>query len=267
MIRWLALLVGSITLIACSSSDDSYTPGSGLDISSYFDQQSDVITFNDHFEATYSNGERASGDSIKREYYGLVSTIPSKYSYNGAISAPYILRVDTEDGEIDGFEYSSMLDEEIIEDDLDTFKRIDARTKTGTDEPENLDAINIGDEFTFEDDSTLFDSKSAQVVGNEQESGTLTVSAFEPVSVPAGNYNNAVKINFVMNKTTTLRNITDTSDFQGSGWFDATTGLMLKLTGTLTLTLNEYGLTASGASDITSTAPAALRTSVARATE
>jgi hypothetical protein len=139
-----------------------------------------------------------------------------------------------------------MQDEEIVDDNLKTFKRIDAQTKTGSEEPVNVENISVGDQFTYSENSTLFDSTSAQEVGSEVVSGAFTVESLEMVSVPAGNYN-AIKVNFEMNVTTTLHNINDTSNFVGASWFDATTVMPLKLTGTLDTTLNQeqQGVTAT----------------------
>jgi hypothetical protein len=86
------------------------------------------------------------------------------------------------------------------------------------------------------------------MVGSEAESGTLTVVSFETVSVPAGDYD-TIKIDFTMNMSTTLHNITDTGDFSGSGWFDTATGMPVKMTGTLNMTLNEHGLTATATTE------------------
>ena len=248
MIKWLVIFIGCIAVTGCSSSDNNNVTDDGLDIASYFDEQGDVITFNDHLDATYSNGSHATVDSITKEYYGQIGSIPSTYAYSGDISAPYLLRVTTEDDQIDGFKYSSMQKEEIVDDDLDTFKRIDAQTKTGIKEPDNVDVINVGDKFTYSENSTLFDSTSAQAVGNTVESGTFTVVAKETLSVPAGTYD-SVKIDFDLKITTSLSGITDTAVFTGSSWFDATQGTPLKIAGTTNMTLNAKGLSAVATSE------------------
>ena len=245
MLSKLMVLIGCIAITSCSSSSDNNAGGSG--ISSYFAQSGDVITFNDHFNATYSNGQHASQDSVTKEYYGQVNSIPSKYAYTGDITSPYQLCITTDDDQIDGFEYSSMQDDVIVDDDMETFKRIDAQTKTGSTEPENVDVVNVGDMFTYYENSTLFDSTSAQETGNTVQSGTFTVVSQETMSVPAGTYD-AFKIDFTMNITTTLPDNSSTSDFTGSAWFDTANGLPLKLVGTVNMTFNETGITATGES-------------------
>jgi hypothetical protein len=251
MNKWVATFIGCLVITGCSSSDDSSVPKSGPDISSYFDEPGEAITYNDHLQATYydvmlTEIGSVTQDSVTKEYYGQVSSIPKKYEYTGDIPAPYTLCITTEDDDIDGFEYNSMQDEEIVDDNLKTFTRIDAQTKTGSEEPGNVENISVGDQYTYSENSTLFDSTSAQEVGSEVVSGTFTVESLEMVSVSAGNFN-AIKVSFEMNVTTTLHNISDTSSFVGDSWFDATTVLPLKLTGTLDTTLNQeqQGVTAT----------------------
>lgn len=243
----------SLTVIGCSSGggggeSSSVSGCSSPDVTSYFDTPGDILSYRDTFDATYSNGSRATAVFEIKHNYGEVSSIPAKYSYSGDIAGPYTLNVKTEDCEIDGFVYESSLGDDIIDDDLTTFKTIDAQTKTGSSEPADIASIALGDEYTFSEDSALFDSGSGLQVGNEVSNGTLVVLSFEEVTVPAGTYN-AVKISFNSSGSTTLDGITDTANATGFGWFSVDQGLLLKLDLTLDLTLTESGLTANATSE------------------
>lgn len=247
---WLATILG-LTLIGCSSGSgdgasviSSVSSCSKPDLSSYFDNPGETINYRDNFEATYSDGRGASGTSAITHNYGEVSSIPTKYSYSGDITGPYLLNVKTEDCVIDGFIYESSQGDEIVDDDLTTFTRIDAQTKTGSDEPTDIANIAVNDTFAFSEDSTLFDSATGLQVGNTVITGTLVVNAFEEVIVPAGTYN-AVKVAIQMNSSNTIDSVTDTAIATGFGWFSVDQDLPLKLDLTLSLTISELGLTAN----------------------
>jgi hypothetical protein len=239
-----------MVLMACSSDDDEAenTASSNPDLTSYFETLGDKLSHANHIEATYSDGQELILDSVSTENYGEVSSIPAKYSYSGDIPGPYALNVLTQDCVIDGFSYDSSQDEEIIEDDLETYKTIDAQTKTGDSEPADFANISVGDVFTFTEDSILFDSATGQEVGNEVSSSTLVVISFEEITVPAGTYD-AVIFDLAISSSATKGNITDTATTTGLVWYEVNKKFPIKLVATLHVTINEFGLTADATSE------------------
>jgi len=237
--------------MGCSSDDDDEaenTACSNLDLTSYFETQNYNLSYANHIEASYSNGLELILDSVSTENYGEVNSIPAKYSYSGDIPGPYILNVQTSDCVIDGFDYDTGQDEEIIEDDLETYKSIDHQTKTGFDEPTDLATVSVGDVFDFTENSSLFDSTTGLVVGNEASNGRLVAISIGEITVPAGTYN-AVKFDFEFNVSTTKGNITDTATTTGTIWYAVTQEIPLKMVATLDQTINEFGVTANSTAE------------------
>ena len=255
MSKWLTIILASMALMACSSGGDetvnTNTSCSSPDVSSYFETPGEKLSYAYHLVATYTKGQNPSQevtkslDSVSTENYGVTSTIPAKYAYSGAIAGPYTLNVQTKDCALDGFDYESSQGDNIIEDDLTTFKSGDAQTTTGTDEPKDLANVVVGDQFSYSEDSTLFDSTTGQQVGKEVITLTLVVLSFEEITLPAGTYN-AVKFDSDFKSSKTIGNITDTADVTGLVWVDVSQEFPLKLESSLNMTLNlvEPGLTA-----------------------
>ena len=105
------------------------------------------------------------------------------------------------------------------------FSSIEYTTESGSEEPEN---IYIGDKFSFNQNSILFNSQSGVEIGYEITEINLSVLREEQITVPAGSFN-AVKIGYSISSTISKNNILYTLSGTGYGWFDTTNGFMLKL--------------------------------------
>jgi len=217
-----------------------------ISFTTYIEQPGDVFIYNETMNIKLSNGEKNIITQSAIESYSQVDTIPSKYFYFGEISGPYLLNTQTEDAVIDGYQYSSLLGTEIVDDDLDTFTRINAKTRSGSGEPDGF--FSSGDTFTFSESSTLFDSDTGTEVGNENYEGMFTIEGTQTISVPAGSFE-SLKINVDAESTWTKRGATDSASLSGSFWYAIENGFLVKLSGTVHMTLNEYNLAAEAFSE------------------
>ncbi len=233
----------SIILSGCGGSSDTSEQGTEIVLGDGYDEKpGDVFTTSSTVNAVYSNGQTAEIISTDVKTYTQVNEIPAKYGYSNSISGPYLLETTQEDGVLDGLEYMTQSGDFIIDDDLDYFSSIEFTTQSGSEEPEN---IHIGDQFSFIQNSTLFDSHSGVEAGFEITNIDFSVLKQEQVAVSAGSFN-AVKISYSISSTKSENNIVDTSSGTGHGWFDTTNGFMLKLViNDGNMTLNEHNLTAS----------------------
>jgi len=237
LIILLILILASIA--ACGGNGSDEAPTDDIFITAYQERPGDVFEYQSSMEFIYSDGKTASVTQKETQSFSQVDSIPEKYGYSGDLGGPYILSTTTVDGELDGYEYISADGTEIVDDDLDTFTRVDAQTISGSDEPED---VSLGDTFTFREESTLFDSDTAEEVGARIIEGTFTVAEEETVTVPAGTFH-CLRIDLGLEISITERGITDTMTTVGSGWFDVENGFGPKLTGTMDITMNEFGLT------------------------
>ncbi len=229
-------------LIACGGgggNDSNNGNNNQINLTSRQDQAGDSYTYSTSMEVTYSNGQTASLSHTDVNTISQVNTIPSKYSYSGTISGPYLLDTGTEDGIIDSFEYSTIDGTEIIDDNLETFTRIDDTTVTGSGDPDN---VSIGDTFIYSENAKLFDTINGTQVGTRLIQADFIVEKTEQISIGANTYN-CVKINFQMDETLTKNSITDTFNSTGSSWFELTSGVMIRIAINMSGTVNRYGLT------------------------
>ena len=240
----------SILISACGGGNGDESNVQTESYSSYIEKPGDIFTYQYSGDFSYSNGQTATLVWNQTDTYSQVDSIPAKYSYTGDISGPYILNTTTEDGALDGYEYISSLGTEIVDDNLETFTRIDAKTSAGDEDPEN---ISIGDTYAFSENAILFDSNTGTEVGSEITNGNMSVIEKADVSVPAGSFQ-SIKITYNISSTKTVNSITDTYSMSGSVFYGtdngADNGYLIKMTGSLNMTLNEYGLTAEGTSEI-----------------
>jgi len=225
-----------------SSSGDDTETGSEQErsVTAYINQPSDSFTNRYNMDATYSNGEKRSVSYLHKEVFSQVESIPEKYAYSGPILGPYILKTETEDGLLSGYDYMSALNTVIISDNLDVFKRITDRTVTGSEDP---DAVVVGDTYNFSEESTLFDSDTGSESGQELTSAVFTAEEIETVTTEAGIFD-ALRISCEWDSTRTLRGVTDTVQISGDMWIAVDTCIFVKTSNNAYRTFNLYGLTA-----------------------
>jgi hypothetical protein len=234
------LVVAIATLSGCGSSSTQDTKIVLGD--SYDEKPGDVFTTTSTVNADYSNGQIAEITSINVETYTQVSDIPEKYGYSNSNNGPFLLKTDQSDGEFDGLDYMTVLGEFIIEDDLDYFSSVEYTTQNGSENPEH---IRIGDEFSSNQNSTLFDSKTGAEAGYNITNTNFVVIQEENITVPAGVFD-AIKISYSFSSTKSENDIIDTSSGSGYGWFDTKNGFLLKLVIEAgDIVLGEHNVTAS----------------------
>lgn len=213
-------------LLGCEN-DNHSTSGKAFNPSDYYAKALDKVVYSFSLSAFDANGVLlGSQTSTFAEYSGETGSIPSKYQYKGNIPGPYTVVVSTEDGLLDGLAYSTSQGT-IVDDDLETFTRIDAQIITGTDSPDPS-SISVGQQFQYSEQSRLFDSNTAQDVGNDDFSGTLVVSSFETVTVMAGSYN-AVKLATNYTHTSSVNNRSSTFTGTGTMWISSANGNPVKM--------------------------------------
>lgn len=238
----LPILFG-IVLSGCGGSSGSDNQGEELVLGDGYDEKpGDVFTTSFAIDATFSNGQSSASSSIQVKTYSQVSIIPSKYGYSLSTNGPFLLETTKEDGVLDGLKYMNESGNFIIDDGLDSFSSVEYTTKSGSEEPEN---IYIGDNFSFNQNSTLFNSQSGAEVGYEITDINFSVLKEEQITVPAGSFN-AVKIGYRFSSTISENNILNTLSGTGYGWFDTTNGFMLKL-------ITENGNISLGKQNVTAT--------------
>ncbi len=246
------LIFGVTTLIGSGGSsgggggDNSDNSVTDFSMDYYLEKPGDVFTWQYKMDARYSDDNTVSFEFYETDTFSQADTIPSIYSYSGDISGPYTLNTSTEDGKLAGYQYLSADGEEIIDDNLETFTIVDARTTSGDDEPDN---VSTGDTFTYHESATLFDSTTGSEVGNEVDDDTFTVGEIEDISISSGTVR-ALKINAESNTTTTLSGITDTARFSGAMWYDIEKRVIVKAITSFEMTLNKHGVSATGNSEI-----------------
>ena len=238
-----------IVLIGCVDDEDTDNEPKNKDTAlileeSYNEKPGDIFTTTSNMHVTYSNEVSLELNSTEVITYTLVDEIPDIYNFPNSKNGPYLLETDKEDGELDGLEYITTSGDTLIEDDLDYFSTSEYTTKNGTDEPKS---INIGDTFSYNENSTLFSSQTGIEAGYKILNGDLTVLNQEKLTVPAGTFD-AVKLGFSIAQTTSEEDVINTMTGTGFGWFDTTNGFMLKMTMNLSMNLGAYDLTAEASS-------------------
>lgn len=238
--RIVLLVIASAALAGCggsSTSDSEIVLGKGYD-----EKSGDVFTTTSTLNADYSNGQTAEIISIDEYTYTQVTDIPNKYGYSKSNDGPFLLEINRSDGELDGLEYMTISGDYIIDDDLDYFSSVEYTTQSGSEGPEN---IHIGDRFSRNQNSTLFDSQTGEEAGYYISNIDFVVLKEEKITVPAGTFN-AVKISYSISTTKSENDILNTLSGSGYGWFDTTNGFMLKLVIEKgSMTLGQHNVTAS----------------------
>lgn len=237
------LVLFVVVLFGCGGSgSDSENHNSALVLGEGYNEKSgDRFITSLAMNAVYSDGQTAEINSVSEYIFSSTTEIPEKYGYSNAISGPYLLETKNEDGILDGLDYKTPSGNSIIDDGLDYYTSIEYTTENGSEDPEN---IYIGDNYSFSQNSTLFNSISGDEAGYEITNMELSVLSEEQITVPAGEFN-AVKIGFSISETTSRNNIIDTLTGTGYGWYDTTNVFMLKMAFDGDMTLNEHGVTAS----------------------
>lgn len=228
-------------IVACGGDGSHDTKSDKFSVAAYEVRPGDTFEYQTSMEASYSNDKTITGTLKEVESFSQVDTIPNKYSYSGDMTGPYILKTKLEDGIVDGYDYMAFDGTDIVSDDLETYTRADAQTITGSDEPED---VSIGDVFTYYEESTLFDSNTAEKVGTEITDGIFTAMTEETIAVPAGTFH-CLKLDFELQMSKNLWGVSDTMSTTGSAWYDIENGFVPKLIGVMDMTINEMGLTAN----------------------
>ncbi len=225
---------------ACERGNSTAAKIEGSSVTSYCPRTGDIFDYRSRLKTEYSDGQTITLVQSEKFAYSQTDAIPDKYSYSGDIPGPYILDTTTTDGVVDGYHYMTLDGTVIIGDDLTTFMRVDAQTSSGSDEPED---VSVGDDFTSHEESTLFDSNTAERIGTELIDGIYRVVTEETVTVPAGTFH-CVKIDFEIEIVRTEKGVIDTMSTTGSIWYAMEKGFVTKLTGTTEITISEHDLTA-----------------------
>lgn len=173
-----------------------------------------------------SIGQNYSYQDEEVKTYIEVSAIPDKYSYSGNISGPFKLEVTTQDGVIEGHEYSSSTGIEIIDDNFEEFESMDFTVRQGNDTP---DDIQFGESYNYYKNATLFDSTTGQEVGYRITEMTFEFISLESITVLAGTFD-AVKINVDMIYEVGKGAEQQLADMSGSMWLDTKYGYSLRST-------------------------------------
>ena len=238
--RIVLLVVVSAALAGCGGSsrqDSEVVLGDGYD-----EKSGDVFTTSSIINVDYSNGQTDEIISTDVDTYTQVGNIPNKYGYSNSNDGPFLLETNRSDGELDGLEYMTISGDFIINDDLDYFSSVEYTTQSGSAGPED---IHIGDKFSRNQNSTLFDSQTGEETGYDISNMDFVVIKEEKVTVPAGSFN-AVKISYSISTTKSDNDIVNTLTGSGYAWFDTTNGFMLKLViENGNMTLGEHNITAS----------------------
>ncbi len=212
----IALSIVLLLLSACGSD-------SSQNINKYANDQMIVISTG---TVSLSTGESDSYEKEKVKTYLEVESIPDKYNYSGDIEGPFKLEITTEDGVIEGHEYSSSAGVEIIDDDFEAFESIDFTIKQGSDTP---DDIQFGESYNYYSSATLFDSTSGQELGFKTVEMTMVFDSFESITVLAGTFD-TVKVDFEMVYEVDNGAEQLLANMSGSMWFDTNHGYSLKST-------------------------------------
>ncbi len=229
----------SIILSGCGGSGDKEDE---LILGDLYDKKpGDVFTTSRTINLAYSNGQNAEVSATGESTYSDISDIPSKYDYSNSNNGPYVLETFKIDDEPFQLFYMTESGDSIIDDDFEFFSSVEYRTESGKAKPEN---IYMGDEFSYNINSTLFDSQSGVEAGYEIQNIDFTVLKVEQLIVPAGSFN-AVKIGYSFSSTTSENAVVNTMSETGYVWFDTTNGFLLKEEKNGNMTLNELSLTAT----------------------
>ncbi len=212
-----------LVLSGCGSGSDS-------DIvlgESYVGKPGDRFTRSSTISAIYSDGQNIENNSVFELIYSQITEIPAKYNYSNADGGPYLLGTTYEDGILNKLGYDTLSGDFIIDDNLEYYTSIEYSTVEGKEYPEN---ISVGDNFSYYQNSTLFNSNTGDEAGYSIENYEYSVLSEEEITVPAGTFN-SVKIGYSISAKESENDIIDIYTYTGSGhvWFDTTNGFILKM--------------------------------------
>ena len=238
-----------VVLSGCGGSgNDSDKQDSDIVLAESYDEKpGDRFTRSATISAIYSDGQTAELNSVEESVYSQITEIPTKYNYSNADGGPYLLETTNEEGILSGLDYNTQSGDSIIDDDLEYYTSIEYTTVEGSEDPEN---ISVGDNYSYYQNSTLFNSNTGDEAGYNIENYEYSVLSEEEITVPAGTFN-SVKIGFSVSQKELENDIIDTSTGTGYIWIDTTNGFMLKMVIVEgNLTINEYNITASFSGEV-----------------
>jgi hypothetical protein len=172
-----------------------------------------VYTFKDTMVDTTDGKNTPSENTISYRYDQTIPTIPSKYSYTGPISGPYIVEILAVNGADKGFTYFGS-SKKIIGDDSTFFTNIDHSDSEGVIPPD----WTVGTVYTESSTEELFYSTSGLQVGTKTTQHTLKALGVENVTVPAGTFK-SVKTEESTTKTITVGGATETITTSSLSWY------------------------------------------------